>query len=162
MHPTMQPQTSTLPLLQIILHWFHLKGGEAHCLARLYRQPDAASTLACAKGIVVLSEIRSNDRNQSLMLDLAGAANALIPYFSAWKIDPKSVTWLIHYGTFSDYEPLQQEEWRQTGFFWNGSQYELDWNTWKSLQLIEIEALHQKIELAPVFEVLNKIGWAQR
>ncbi len=166
MQPTMQPKTPTSPLLQTILHWFHSKGGETHCLARLYRQGntvnDGASTPACAKGIVVLSEIRSNDRHRALMLDLTGAANALIPTFSKWGIDCRSITWLIHHGLFSDYESLQHEEWGQSGFLWSGSQYELDWNKWKSLQPNEVDELHQAIELAPVLDVLNMIGWEQR
>lgn len=80
----MQTMISAPPLTQTILHWFHVEGvegSEAHCLARLYRQGDHAITIACAKGIVVLSKIRSNGRHQALMLVLAGAANALIPIF---------------------------------------------------------------------------------
>ena len=157
--PTM---ISAPPLIQTVLHWFHAEGGEAHCLAQIYQPSDTASTSPCAKGIVVLSEIRSNDRHRALMLDLTGAANALTPSISHWKIDPKSVTWLIHHGVFSDYESLQQEEWGQAGFVWNGSQYALDWAQWKSLQPIEVTALRQSIELAPVFEVLNTLGWTQR
>lgn len=154
MRTTMQPKTSAPPLLQTILHWSHIEGGEAHCLTRIYQRFDAQ--------IIVLSEIRSNDRHRALMLDLVGAANALIPSLSDLKLDPKSITWLIHHGAFSDYEPLQHEEWGQASFLWNGSQYELDWNQWKSLQPSEIEALHQSIEIAPVFGVLNTIGWMQR
>jgi len=150
----MQLITPAPPLLQTILRWNHNKGGKAHCLARLYRQDD--------RGIVVLSEIRSNDRHQALMLDPAGAANALIPSLSDLKINPQFITWFIQLGAFSDYEPLQQEEWGQPHFSWNGSQYDLDWTQWKTLQTNEIAELHHSIELAPVFEVLNAIDWNNR
>ena len=162
MATTMQPKTSNPPLLQTIVRWNHIKGGEAHCLARLYRQGDTGSTSPCAKGIAVLSEIRSNDRHRSLILDLVGVANTLVPTFLNLDINPRSVTWLIQYGAFSNYELSQREEWGQVGLVWNGSQYELDWNQWKTLQPMEIEALSQMIDLAPVFDVLNLIGWTQR
>lgn len=145
---------SVPPQMQTILRWDHINGGEAHCLARLYRQSDSE--------IVVLSEIRSNDRHRALMLDLTDAANALIPTLSNLRINPQFITWLIQHGAFSDYEPLQREEWGQADFCWNGSQYEIDWKKWRTLQPSEIDELHHMIELAPVFEVLNTINWVER
>lgn len=65
-------------------------------------------------------------------------------------------------GSFSDYEPLVREEWAQAGLNWNGQRYEVDWAQWKRLAPTQVEDLHHSIELVPVFEVLNAIGWTKR
>lgn len=146
---------STSPTLQTILHWNHVRGRKAHCLARIYRSDE--------KGIVVLCKIRGSDRVAALMLDLAGAVNALVPTLISLGIDPSSVRWLIHYGPFSDYEPLEQESWAEIApAQQDDGCYSVDLASWKALEAEQVEALHQAIELTPVLDVLNVIGWTQR
>ena len=153
----MQTMTSVSPALQTVVHWPHAKGGEDHCLARIYQCPDA--------NIAVLSEIRSNSLNKGLIRDLAGATEALLPSLAQLQIDPGCVTWFIHHGPFSDYDTmwtLQREDWSQASFAWDGQHYQIDWANWENLSPTQVEALHQSIMIEPVLDVLNAIGWAQR
>lgn len=145
---------SVVPQLQTVLHWTHVEGGQAHCLVRICRHSEGTT--------VILSEIRSNDRARALMLDLEGAANALAPRLISMEPDPAAVKWLIHYGSFSDYEPLQRESWAQAAFTWSGNCYVIDWANWKTLQAEQINALKQTIDLASVLDVLKVIGWTHR
>lgn len=108
--------TQSAPLSQMIVHWQHVDGGEAHCLARIYQ--------CSSNAVVILSEIRSNDRAVALMLDLAGAANALIETLSNLKINPETAVWMIQHGAFSDYEALDLEEWAEAGIFWTGQRFD--------------------------------------
>lgn len=143
-----------LPALQTIVHWSHLKGGEAHCLVRVYRLPDEQS-------LILLSAIRSNSVHQGLTLDLSGAANALQPSLEELGILPTAVIWIAHYGQFSHYDAIGQESFFPVNLRWNGAVWE---GSLAEMDRLSAATAHQleQILLTPVFDVLNTIGWTQR
>lgn len=143
------------PLLQTIVYWQHsFQGqseGEAHCLARVYRLPSQ-------QGVVVFSALRDDER-VGLILDLPGAANALLPTIASLNLDRSAVRWVSHHGSFSHYEALEQEEFCQVDLRWNGAAWEGSLTDIHVLSPAAVIELQKSIDLTSVFAVLLSIGF---
>lgn len=144
--------TLTSTLHQTILHWLHQRGGEAHCLARLYK-------LSSQQVIVVLSSIRTNPLHQGLTLDMSGAANALQPTIEKLGLPPASVTWIAHHGQFSNYDALDQETFSLVTLKWDDGAWVGELTDWSLLPPATANQLKQTVELVPVLDVLEALDW---
>lgn len=108
-----QPAAPIAVDLSVLLHWQHRRGGQAHCLAQLH-------AAAAGPRLVVLSELATNPDHLGLSGDVAGAADQLIPLLQRLDIPPAAVTWLLHHGPFSYYDPSGPETWTRVNPRWDG------------------------------------------
>lgn len=145
--------------LQVLLQWEHAGGGQAHCLARAVHGHTTT---------VVLSELATNEPRWGLTTDPAGAAQAMLAHLpTAWAVDPRQVSWLLHHGEFSTTpDPSGPETLTQVALTWDehGQQYHADPRMGDQTLLGQHEsqlALRQ-LGLASVPEVVAALGWPLR
>ncbi len=142
--------------IDTIVHWSHERGGEAHCLARVRLASNAASA------IVLLSEIRSNDRVRDIGADFNGVANALFHCLQSdlEGVPPDHLTWIAHYGKFSSYDAVGPDQFIRVNFHWNGQQFE---KIQASEQIVwqDVASEFGSIELGPIYQTLREIGWTK-
>jgi hypothetical protein len=145
---------SDVKQIKSILHWQHKRGGEAHCLIRIF------ICLTQPKAIAVISEIESNPPGLEVTDDFAGVAEALIRLFRTdIESKLKDLVWVVHHGWFSFFEVLNQETFTRVDLKWKGQHIECDLSDWHLLQASEIQILLDGIELEPVQEVLKDLDW---
>ncbi len=136
--------------IQTILHWQHIIGRDAHCLARLYTQNQCA--------IVILTELRSNAPGRDVGLDVCGAAKALLKTF---ELQLDMVTWIIHYGKFSYYEGSEREEFCQVSIHLHDGQCTSTFADDKTTLQTSVHRLLPINQLDAVPQVLQHLGWNQ-
>jgi hypothetical protein len=140
--------------IKTILHWLHKEGGEAHCLVRLYIWSDTSKALA------VLSELRSNPPRLGITRDFIGVAKSLIQLLETHiKLSLENIVWVIHHGTFSYYETLNQEVFTRVNLRWKAQFCESNLSDRHLLKEAEYRAIFDGIELEPIEEVLKELDW---
>ena len=157
------------PITQItgILYWQPTPGNPAylnsskpaHCLMRWYI-PNQDSAIALLSALQV-----DGYHFNPLTNDIANAANAAFKALKNYQqVSPEKVTWLIHYGTFTDHDTLQSvniEEFKRISLYWNGSQFDIEKKEKKRspFSYMSEQEVHTLIPLPliPVKEVLEAI-----
>ena len=142
--------------IKTVLYWNHARGGEAHCLARLYLWQ-----LTQRKAIVVISEIQSNPPGLDITNDFAGVVEALRQVFRE-DIENRleDLVWVVHHGAFSYRETLDQETFTRVDVKWKGQVMKEDVSDWHLIKETEVEALLDGVVLQPVQEALKDLGCA--
>jgi len=139
-----------------VLRWTHCRGGPAHCLARA-RVLDAGPDHRLVHAIVVLSEVRDNPRGRWITADVPGvvmaARAALLPASCA----PAAVTWFVHHGQFSTYDPAGPETLTRLAPRWDGQFYTDDVHDHVLLDSSLAAGLLAMLGLPPVEHELR--GW---
>lgn len=137
-----------------ILYWNHKRGGQAHCLVRLF------VWLALPKVVVVVSELASNPIGLEITNDFTGIVEALSQQFQV-DIGSKlnNVVWIVHHGRFSFIEALNQEVFMKVNLKWEEQSAECDLSDWHILDSSQIQTLLDGIQLEPVQEALKDLDW---
>lgn len=148
-------QNGEVKVIKTILHWQHRRGGEGHCLARVYVHSDSGQIG------VLLSEIRSNDRVFGIAADFTGVVNALLDCLKEEMNTPlEQITWIAHYGRFSSYDAIGEDRLLEGTFAWDRQKAVTD----QTQQWIALKEALNKLgisELEPIYPVLREIGWTK-
>lgn len=156
-HPCLIVDERDFKSIAAILHWWHQRGGEAHCLVRIYVYP------ALSKALAIISELRSNPYGRGITSDFNGIANALIQLLGLEReVSPENIIWIEHYGKFSYSDALDEEAFSQVDLKWNGQSFKSQASDWHLLNPSEVTTILGDLELEPVPQVLEKLGWKQK
>jgi hypothetical protein len=140
-----------------IVRWQHQRGGEAHCLVRLYVYSSSQKALA------IVSELRSNPYGSEIGSDFHGLANTVIRLLGKQiEVSPENIIWIEHYGKFSYYDATEQEAFSRVDLKWNGQFFTSQSSDWHLLQQDRLQALLGEIDLISVPTVLSQLGWQQK
>ncbi|MER7164911.1 hypothetical protein ABT336_02380 [Micromonospora sp. NPDC000207] len=151
--------TSNLPAvrqpdghLNAMVTWQHRRGGQAHCLVRLYPSD--------GRVVAVASEISSNDDRYGIADDMSGvAAKALHLVQEQFNADPHSITWLTHHGAFSYYDAFDPDTFTLIPLSWDGRCFQDNLEAHRLLTEGEVRGLLGGRNLEPVPRVLANLGW---
>ena len=155
--PLLIQKQNGIKVIKTIVRWQHKRGGESHCLARAYVRPALGNALA------IISEIRSNELREGIVLDFDGMANALMQCLS-WEIavSPNDIIWVAHHGEFSSYNAVGQDQFSWVRLKWTARHFQGELRDWKLLDKKEIAEFLGILELESVFEVLGELGWTTK
>ncbi|MBX7266803.1 hypothetical protein KIF24_12695 [Micromonospora sp. Llam7] len=136
-----------------VVHWTHRRGGDAHCLVRLYPRRDRV--------VAVASEIRSNEDSSGIADDMAGvAAKALDLAREHLDAEPHDVTWLAHHGPFSYYDAFDPDTFTLVPLDWDGRRYHDNLENHRLLTGQQVYDLLDSRTLEPVPTALASLGWS--
>ena len=135
-----------------IVHWQHQRGGEAHCLARVYLS-------ASGPPVAIISEIRSNPEGRGIASDLPAVAEVLLTK-APFAIEPAEVIWITHFGLFSYYDSYNpRDTFVSAPMSWDGHRYHDDLRNHRRMTETEVIAALGGAHPEPVPEVLARLGW---
>lgn len=159
--PLKVQHTPTATVIKTIAHWPHQRGGEGHCLARIYF--DLSSGVA----IALLSELRSNSRATAMGVDFGDVASALIPCLKKVGLtieeSAANIQWIAHYGQFSFWDTTGDDTFIQVFLAWEGQQF-IDLGEERRLNQQEVLALLNPfgvVELESVYRALADLDWTK-
>jgi hypothetical protein len=164
--PFVVQHTDPTTIIKTIVHWQHQRGGEGHCLARVYFQSD--TNLKINTLFVLLSEIRSNPRFTGMGADFGDVANALITCLHENKllvldIAMTDIYWIAHYGRFSSYDAVGDDTFFHLALAWDGQRFQ-DLQKEQPLSIQAVQATLSSLnilELESVYQALEAIGWTR-
>ena len=138
-----------------VVGWPHRRGGQGHCLVRLYPLDDQV--------VAVVSEISSNDDRLGIADDMAGVAGkALDLAQERLDAEPQNITWVAHHGAFSYYDAFDPDTFTLVPLVWDGRRYQDNLQAHRLLTEQEVHGLLDGRTLEPVPTVLANLGWPQR
>jgi hypothetical protein len=156
--------TPILAATSAMLTWQHHRGSTAHCLIRL-RTIRAATLDPDAGGLVtaaVVSKLRGNPRELTLSSDFAGLANTALARFIPPSCPPETITWYVHLGQFSSYDPAGPETLERVTLTWDpssGSYQQPGPEDYQLLDPDEFARYTALLYLEPVDELLAAWPW---
>jgi hypothetical protein len=156
--------TPILAATSAMLTWQHHRSGAAHCLIRL-RTIRAAALDPDAGGLVtaaVVSKLRDNPRELTLSSDFAGLANTALATLIPPSSPPETITWYVHLGQFSSYDPAGPETLERVTLTWDpssGSYQQPGPDDYQLLEPDEFARYTALLHLEPVEELLASWPW---
>ncbi|MER6122875.1 hypothetical protein ABT173_09355 [Streptomyces sp. NPDC001795] len=136
-----------------VVDWRHHRAGRAHTLVRAVYDP------ATHRAVAVVSELASNPDDRGITDDFAGVANAVLPVLrQAFGRDLNEVEWIAHFGEFSYHDPSGPETFTRIALMADETGYRDELSGDQALTSADVEKLLQGLRLAPVAEVLARIG----
>jgi hypothetical protein len=137
-----------------IVSWPHRRGGQAHCLARVFI-PRAGERRPTA----VVSEIRSNPDGIGIIDDFPAVADAVLAAVGRTAtIAPAAITWLAHHGAFSYADIPGPETFTEVTLTWDGEHYQGDFTGHRLLTRPDHGAITANLALEPVASVLADLA----
>lgn len=122
-------------LINQILLWQHQNGEEVRSFLRVYIQNKV--------GLVIVSELRDNPENCSILRDFANLANTIMQAYPelAQSLEPDQITWLAHHGKHSTYDQVNGDEYSRVDVMWDGHAFKCEQACWQLLRPSEFKSL---------------------
>ncbi|MFI6205536.1 hypothetical protein ACIBAI_03960 [Streptomyces sp. NPDC051041] len=144
----------SLPQLTRLLRWQNRWSGPAHTLLRAFHDPATRET------VVIVSELADNPTDRGITGDFPSVADAALPVLRRHlSPDLGHVVWIAHFGDFSSYDPGGPETFTRMDVTEVGGVHQENLHGHEPVTAQEVTALLKGHPLAPVPEILTRLGY---